>query len=221
MEIDFVRKKGEVPRTSIATVRCKIKNLVIPASILDSGAEVSIMSEDIAKRLKLNVNTDEKYDLSGAATITTESLGTTPKIPILFLPDCTLSEKFVVIKHHKPLLAFSNPFIKKHKCIIDWDKDELKMPLDGKEYVIPVTMHRVSNKLEVNCVSKDTDSGDDEELKKSCVNALNLEYSHKTKREEELEKALNKNIESLYVITECYNGLLTRVENTVSGKFQI
>ena len=37
MEIYFVQKKE--PKTSVATVKCKIKRLKIPAMTLDSGAE--------------------------------------------------------------------------------------------------------------------------------------------------------------------------------------
>ena len=51
------------------------------------------------------------------------------------------------------MLIFSNPLLKKYKCAIDWDKDELKIPHNGKDLIIPVTMHKVKNKLEVNCVA--------------------------------------------------------------------
>ena len=226
MEIYFVKKEDEEAPTSIATVRCKIKNLKIPAAILDSGAECSIMSHDIAKRLGLKIDESEKYDLSGAATKTTESIGMTPELSIAFAPRCILHEKFVVVHYgKKPLLAFSNPFIKKHKCIMDWDKDELKIPLNGKEFIIPVTMHRVTNKVEaeVNCVNKDTDllssdSDRDEELKKSCVNLRNVESSHKMKREEELEQLLSTSTQSLYTIPLSYNNLLSRVGITGSNE---
>ena len=33
---------------------------------------------------------------------------------------------------------------------MDWKTNELKIPLNGKDYIIPVTMHKVKNKLEVN-----------------------------------------------------------------------
>ena len=36
---------------------------------------------------------------------------------------------------------------------MDWNTNELKIPLNGKDYIIPVTMHKVKNKLEVNCVT--------------------------------------------------------------------
>src|ERR1043166_5747929 len=44
MEIYFVRKKE--PSTSIATIKCKIKRLRIPAMVLDSGSEITIITED-------------------------------------------------------------------------------------------------------------------------------------------------------------------------------
>ncbi|CAJ0754374.1 5594_t:CDS:1, partial [Entrophospora sp. SA101] len=42
-----------------------------------------------------------------------------------------------------------------------WGKDELKIPFNGKDHIIPVTMHKVKNNLEVNCV---TTSQDDKPL---------------------------------------------------------
>ena len=100
----------------------------------------------------LDINTNEKYDLSGASTKTTESIGTTPEIHIsLGLGICTVREKFVVIEYNKPFLAFSNPFIKKHRCNLDWDTNEFRVPVGGGEYkVILVAMHKVKNKVEVH-----------------------------------------------------------------------
>ena len=36
---------------------------------------------------------------------------------------------------------------------MDWNTNELKIPLNGKDYISPVTMHKVKNKLEVNCAN--------------------------------------------------------------------
>ena len=54
-------------------------------------------------------------------------------------------------------MIFPNPLLKKYKCAIDWGKDELKIPFNGKDHIIPVTMHKVKNKLEVNCVTASQD----------------------------------------------------------------
>ena len=51
MEIYFVQKKE--PKTSVATVKCKIKRLKIPAMTVDSGAEPPIITENIVERVRL------------------------------------------------------------------------------------------------------------------------------------------------------------------------
>ena len=51
------------------------------------------------------------------------------------------------------MLIFSNFLLKKYKYAIDWDKDELKISHNGKDLIIPVTMHKVKNKIEVNYVN--------------------------------------------------------------------
>lgn len=73
MEIDFVQKKD--PATDVVTTKCKIKHLIIPGAVVDPGANFPIMSEDISKRSKLEIDTKEKHDLRGIATTPTESLG--------------------------------------------------------------------------------------------------------------------------------------------------
>ena len=52
MEIDFVRKKE--PSTSIASIKCKIGRLKIPAMALDSCSEIAIITKDIVLRIGLS-----------------------------------------------------------------------------------------------------------------------------------------------------------------------
>src|SRR5215217_1241168 len=90
---------------------------------------------------------------SGIATVPVESIGVVHNLPITLAPGFTIYEDFIVVKYSKPMLIFSNPLLKKYKCAIDWDKDELKISHNGKDLIIPVTMHKVKNKLEVNCIT--------------------------------------------------------------------
>ncbi|CAB4416203.1 unnamed protein product [Rhizophagus irregularis] len=94
MEINFIRKKE--PATDVVTVKCKIKRLVIPAGTVDPGANFPIMSEDISERSKLEIDTKEKHDLRGIATIPIESLGTVQNVPVNFAPRCTIYADFAV-----------------------------------------------------------------------------------------------------------------------------
>ncbi|CAG8679829.1 8494_t:CDS:1, partial [Paraglomus brasilianum] len=112
---------------------------------------------DIVKRVNWPIDKSEKYDLSGVATVPTESIGIARNFPITFPPGFTIREDFVVVRVPKPTLIFPNPLLKKYKCAIDWGKDELKIPFNGKDHIIPVTMHKVKNKLEVNCATASQD----------------------------------------------------------------
>ncbi|CAG8649020.1 5657_t:CDS:1, partial [Paraglomus occultum] len=60
------------------TIERKVKRLKIPAMVLDSGAELPTVSEDIVKRVGGKIDRSEKYDPSGGvATVPTESTGVT------------------------------------------------------------------------------------------------------------------------------------------------
>ncbi|CAB5204838.1 unnamed protein product [Rhizophagus irregularis] len=158
MEIDFVKKKE--PKTSVATIKCKIRRLKIPAMTLDSRAEPPIITKNIVDRTKDKIDKSEKHDLSGVTTVPIESIGIVRNLPITLAPGCIIHEDFVVVDYHKPTLIFSNQLLKKYGCAVDWNTNELKIPLNGKDYIIPVTMHKVKNKLEVNCATTTSECDD-------------------------------------------------------------
>ena len=111
------------------------------------------MSKDIAKRLKLEIDTKEKHDLKGVATVPTESLGITRNVPVVFSPGCTIYSDFAVIKYPKSMLILPNTLLDKYNYDLLASKWQLRLECDGKEFFIPINMHKVKNKLEVNCVS--------------------------------------------------------------------
>ena len=153
MEIDFVQKKD--PATDVVTTKCKIKRLVIPGAVVDPGANFAIMTDDIAKRLKLKIDTSERHDLKGVATVPIESLGTARNVPVYFAPGCTIYSDFAVIKNHlgKPMLILPNTLLDKYNYDLFASKRELRLECNGKEFFIPINMHKVKNKLEVNCAN--------------------------------------------------------------------
>lgn len=91
------------------------------------------MSEDIAKRLKLEVDTKEKHDLKGVATAPTKSLGTTRNVPVNFAPGCTIYSDFAVIKYPKPMLILPNTLLDKYNYDLLASKRQLRLECDGKE----------------------------------------------------------------------------------------
>src|SRR5438034_10519515 len=151
MEIDFVQRKE--PATDVVTVKCKIKRLVIPVDTVDPGANFLIMSEDISKRSKLEIDIKEKHNLRGIATTPTESLGIVRNVPVNFAPGCTIYADFAVVNYPKPMLILPNTLLDKYNYDLLASKRELRLECNGKEFFIPINMHKVKNKLEVNCAN--------------------------------------------------------------------
>src|SRR5437868_11035702 len=151
MEINFIQKRE--PVTDVVTTKCKIKHLVIPGAVVDPGANFPIMTDDISTRSKLVINTKEKHDLRGIATTPTESLGIVRNVPVNFTPGCTIYADFAVVKYPKPMLILPNTLLDKYNYDLLASKRELRLECNGKEFFIPINMHKVKNKLEVNCAN--------------------------------------------------------------------
>ena len=94
-----------------------------------------------------------KYDFSGITTMPVKSVGVVHNLPITLASGFTIYKDFIVVKYSKLMLIFLNPLLKKYKCTINWNKNKLKIPYNGKNYIIPIIMHKVKNKLEVNCAN--------------------------------------------------------------------
>ncbi|RGB33234.1 hypothetical protein C1646_761954 [Rhizophagus diaphanus] len=151
MEINFIKKKEL--KTSVATVKCKIKRLKIPAMTLDSEAEPPIITENIVECIGAKIDKSEIHDLEDISTVPVESIRVVCNLPITLAPELTIIEDFIIMRYHKPTLIFSNKLLKKYRCAVNWNTNELKIPLNGKNNIIPVTMHKIKNKLEVNCAN--------------------------------------------------------------------
>ncbi len=111
------------------------------------------MSEDISKRSKLKIDTKEKHDLRGIATTPTESFGIVKNVLVNFAPRCTIYADFAVVKYPKPMLILPNTLLDKYNYDLLASKWELRLEYNGKEFFISINMHKVKNKLEVNCTN--------------------------------------------------------------------
>ncbi|RGB29796.1 hypothetical protein C1646_766148 [Rhizophagus diaphanus] len=146
MEIYFIQKKE--PKTSVTTVKCKIKCLKIPAMTLDSRAEPPIITNNIVERIGAKINKSEIHDLESISTVLVKSIEVVRNLPITLAPGFIIIEDFIIMRYRKSTLIFSNKLLKKYGCAVDWSTEELKIPFNGKDYIIPATMHKVKNKLE-------------------------------------------------------------------------
>ena len=60
---------------------------------------------------------------------------------------------FAVVKYPKPMLILPNTLLDKYNYDLLASKRELRLECNDKEFFIPINMHKVKNKLEVNCAN--------------------------------------------------------------------
>ncbi|CAB4492137.1 unnamed protein product [Rhizophagus irregularis] len=92
------------------------------------------MSEDISERSKLEIDTKEKHDLRGIATIPIEYLGTVQNVPVNFASRCTIYADFAVVKYPKLMLILPNTLLDKYNYDLLASKRELRLECNGKEF---------------------------------------------------------------------------------------
>ncbi|CAG8451322.1 15328_t:CDS:2 [Cetraspora pellucida] len=69
---------------------------------LDSGAEPSIITENIIKHVGVKINKSETHVLSDIATISVESIGVIYNLLITLAPSCIIYKDFIVSKKSTP-----------------------------------------------------------------------------------------------------------------------
>ncbi|GBB91230.1 hypothetical protein RclHR1_01840027 [Rhizophagus clarus] len=178
------------------------------------------MSEDIAKRLKLEIDTKEKHDLRGIATSPIESLGIVRNVPVNFAPRCTIYADFAVVKYPKLMLILPNTLLDKYNYDLLASKRELRLECNGKEFFIPINMHKVKNKLEVNCATTTSECVDLLAPDKVSQNPQDISEDETLKKKvsyRELEKMLYTTLKYNAEINEycerlqtCYDELLRK-----------
>ena len=78
LEINFLQIKDA---DDVATISCKVGNVTIPYAMIDSGSDVSIVSENVAKHLGLKIDKKKIHRLNGVAS-KSHSLGTVDSVPV-------------------------------------------------------------------------------------------------------------------------------------------
>lgn len=133
MDIDLVYDNDS---KSLATVNGEIKDIIFPI-ICDSGSNISVMPIECAEELKLEINTEKNYALSGVAT-EKETIGIVHSVHITLAPDCTIIEDFVVVKgHYYRELVLSRTCLKRYNYDLLESRGHMAITCDEKNYFIP------------------------------------------------------------------------------------
>ncbi|GBC24661.2 hypothetical protein GLOIN_2v1885507 [Rhizophagus irregularis DAOM 181602=DAOM 197198] len=158
--IGIVNRKSA---SDVVTIKTKVvapeseKSLVIPTTIFDTGSDSSLISNNIVKRLNLDVDRSNAPDLSGVAT-KSDTIGTVYGLGILVY-DGENSKKsdddFMVVKSDKDFLLLGVPWIDRANVILDFQNRQLTIPLSSrKKITIPISLHK--RKTNVTSLQMDT-----------------------------------------------------------------
>src|SRR3954452_6957315 len=63
LEINFLQIKDA---DDVATISCRVRDVTIPYAMIDSGSDSSIVSENVAKHLRLKIDRNKVHRLNGA-----------------------------------------------------------------------------------------------------------------------------------------------------------
>jgi len=142
MDINLVRR----PANDITTAECRINNVIIDKAVLDGGAQSTMMSRKLARRVGLKIDTSNPISLEGVST-DSKSYGTCYNVPITFtnksLPrdtDFTLQCDIIVTDYDKYALIIGTDWLDLAGGNVDWKKREFRV---GNTFV-PISVHRSS-----------------------------------------------------------------------------
>jgi len=154
MEINLIRLKDP---DDLATIKCRIKHLMIPSAIIDSGASIPVITKDIVERLGLEIDKNNIYELTGDVFGGTKAIGTVYNVPVTIegdSRDITVDGEFAVVEgeKNKPFVLLGVPWLYK----AGWDpivNREFKIIHNGREIIIPLSIHK-STRRRVFTVNK-------------------------------------------------------------------
>lgn len=137
MVFNILRK----PASDVVTIKCRINKLSIPSAVLDSGANCSIMSKNIAKKLKLDIDTSRSTSLEGVAT-ESDTIGWVYNVPIS-IGFFTLVEDFIVVDDNNPALLLGTPWLDRARAMIDFQSRILYIQNSADlMFNVPISVHK-------------------------------------------------------------------------------
>ena len=137
MVFNILRK----PASDVVTTKCRINKLTIPSAVLDSGANCSIMSKNIAKKLGFDIDTSRSTALEGVAT-ESDTIGWVYNVPVS-IGFFTLLDDFIVVDDNKPALLLGTPWLDRAQAMIDFQNRLLYIRNSADlMFNVPISVHK-------------------------------------------------------------------------------
>ncbi|CAG8572279.1 6656_t:CDS:2 [Ambispora leptoticha] len=138
---NLAEQGSEMPQATVAYVSGYIDNVKFNNGILDTGSNVDMIDDEFFNSLGFNIDQKARFQVkvAGSKTIL---IGEKKNIPIS-IGDITNPGNFLVIKNLEYLIVLGMSWIKQVKGIIDTNKDQFQMIIDGKTSYVPIQTERI------------------------------------------------------------------------------
>ena len=101
---------------------------------------------------------------------------------------------------------------------MDWKTNELKIPFNRKDYIIPVTIYKVKNKLEMNYANITPECDDLPVLDKVSQNSQNLSEDETLKKKCMSYEALKKKLFNTLRLNKEINKLCESLQENLENR---
>ena len=132
-------------------VMCEINGFVVPA-IIDTGAQISIMSFSCAQRCRINSNIDTRYSGKAIGVGSSDIIGRIKSLPMRVGPvsfDGTIS----ILRDSRVDFLIGLDFLKRFNCEISFSENMLKLKIQDRSIRVPLLNERHDNGL-FNTINK-------------------------------------------------------------------
>lgn len=116
-------------------VLCEINGFTIPAMI-DTGAQISVMSQACAERCLLSDQIDTCYGGRAVGVGTSEISGRIHNLPLRIGP-LTFQNKIAILKRSRVDFIIGLDFLRKHKCEVNIQDNSIRIHVQNRCFRIP------------------------------------------------------------------------------------
>ncbi|CAJ0832494.1 15098_t:CDS:2 [Entrophospora sp. SA101] len=151
-EINFIHPKDP---DDVATITSKVASMTIPYSLVDSGSNESVISDNIAEEMGLEIDKSNIPNITGLAS-NANVVGTSYNVPVTISDgknSITAYDNFSIVKaeknkngDYKSLVLFGNPLLSK----LGWEpivNREFKACQNDVHVTLPLSVHKSQREI--------------------------------------------------------------------------
>lgn len=117
-------------------VLCEVNGFIIPA-IIDTGAQISIMSASCAKRCRVSSNIDSRYAGKAIGVGTSEIIGRINQLDMRIGP-VSFKNDISILREASVDFLIGMDFLRRFRCEVSFNDNILRLQVKGRRFRVPL-----------------------------------------------------------------------------------